>query len=43
MPGLIYPLIGITLLYLFLGVVVVYLLWAQIMKTKPMTQEWRRP
>ncbi len=43
MPGLIYPLIGITLLYLFLGVVVVYLLWAQIMKTKPTTAEWRAP
>lgn len=43
MPGLIVPLIGISLLYLFLGVVVVYLLWAQIIKTKPMTQEMRRP
>ena len=43
MPGLIVPLIGISLLYLFLGVVVVYLLWAQIVKTKPMTQEMRRP
>ena len=43
MPGLIAPLIGISLLYLFLGVVVVYLLWAQIIKTKPMTQEMRRP
>ncbi len=43
MPGLVYPLIGITLLYLFLGVVVAYLLWAQILKTKPMTQEMRIP
>jgi len=43
MPGLIVPLIGISLLYLFLGVVVVYLLWAQIIKTKPMTQEMRTP
>jgi cytochrome d ubiquinol oxidase subunit I len=43
MPGLVYPLIGITLLYLFLGVVVAYLLWAQILKTKPMTQEMRVP
>ncbi len=43
MPGLIVPLIGISLLYLFLGVVVVYLLWAQIIKTKPMTQELRTP
>ncbi len=42
-PGLIVPLIGISLLYLFLGVVVVYLLWAQIIKTKPMTQEIRTP
>jgi len=43
MPGLIVPLIGISLLYLFLGMVVAYLLWAQIIKTKPMTQEMRRP
>lgn len=43
MPGLVYPLIGITLLYLFLGVVVAYLLWAQILKTKPMTREMRVP
>ncbi len=43
MPGLIVPLIGISLLYLFLGVVVVYLLWAQIIKTRPMTQEMRTP
>jgi cytochrome d ubiquinol oxidase subunit I len=43
MPGLVYPLIGITLLYCFLGVVVAYLLWAQILKTKPMTQEMRIP
>lgn len=43
MPGLVYPLIGITLLYCFLGVVVAYLLWAQILKTKPMTQEMRVP
>jgi cytochrome d ubiquinol oxidase subunit I len=43
MPGLIVPLIGISLLYLFLGVIVVYLLWAQIIKTKPMTQEMRIP
>lgn len=43
MPGLVYPLIGITLLYCFLGVVVAYLLWAQILKTKPVTQEMRVP
>ncbi len=43
MPGLVYPLVGITLLYLFLGVVTAYLLWAQILKTRPMTQEMRAP
>jgi len=43
MPGLIVPLIGISVLYLFLGVVVAYLLWAQIIKTKPLTQEIRVP
>lgn len=43
MPGLVVPLIGIALLYLFLGAVVVYLLWAQIIKTTPMTQEMRTP
>lgn len=43
MPGLVVPLIGISLLYLFLGVVVAYLLWAQIIKTRPMTQEHRVP
>lgn len=43
MPGLVVPLIGISVLYLFLGVVVAYLLWAQIIKTKPMTQEYRAP
>jgi cytochrome bd ubiquinol oxidase subunit I len=43
MPGLIVPLIGISVLYLFLGVVVAYLLWAQIIKTKPLTQELRVP
>lgn len=43
MPGLVIPLVGISILYLFLGVVVAYLLWAQIIKTKPMTQEMRRP
>jgi cytochrome d ubiquinol oxidase subunit I len=43
MPGLVVPLIGISLLYLFLGVVVAYLLYAQILKTKPMTQEMRAP
>lgn len=43
MPGLVYPLTGITLLYLFLGVVVAYLLWAQTLRTKPMTQEMRVP
>jgi cytochrome bd ubiquinol oxidase subunit I len=43
MPGLVVPLIGISVLYLFLGVTVAYLLWAQIIKTKPMTQEYRAP
>ncbi len=43
MPGLVIPLVGISLLYLFLGVVVVYLLHAQIFKTKPMTEEMRTP
>lgn len=43
MPGLVYPMVGITLLYLFLGVVVAYLLYAQILKTKPATQEMRVP
>jgi cytochrome d ubiquinol oxidase subunit I len=43
MPGLIVPLIGISVLYLFLGVVVAYLLWAQIIKTTPKTQEHRVP
>lgn len=43
MPGLVYPMVGITLLYLFLGVVVAYLLYAQILKTRPATQEMRVP
>lgn len=43
MPGLVYPLLGISALYLFLGVVTAYLLWAQILKTKPETREMRVP
>lgn len=43
MPGLVVPLVAISLLYVFLGIVVAYLLWAQILKTKPVTQELRLP
>jgi cytochrome d ubiquinol oxidase subunit I len=35
MPGLVVPLVTFTLLYLFLGVIVVWLLWAQIWRTLP--------
>jgi cytochrome d ubiquinol oxidase subunit I len=41
MPGLIVPFTLFTLLYLFLGVIVVYLLWAQIAKA-PTTRKQRR-
>jgi cytochrome d ubiquinol oxidase subunit I len=37
MPGLVVPLVTFTLLYLFLGVIVVWLLWAQIWRTAPDT------
>lgn len=43
MPGLIVPLVAISILYLFLGVIVAYLLWAQIIKTMPKTKEMRVP
>jgi cytochrome d ubiquinol oxidase subunit I len=43
MPGLVVPLVGITMLYVFLGVVVAYLLYAQILRTRPTTQEMRVP
>jgi cytochrome d ubiquinol oxidase subunit I len=35
MPGLVVPFAVFTLLYLFLGVIVAWLLWAQIIKTQP--------
>ena len=35
MPGLVVPFAAFTLLYLFLGVIVAWLLWAQIVKTRP--------
>ncbi len=41
MPGLAYTLLGFTLLYLFLGVVVAWLLYAQIIRS-PRHQEWHR-
>ncbi|MBK9693207.1 MAG: cytochrome ubiquinol oxidase subunit I [Gemmatimonadetes bacterium] len=41
MPGLAYTLLGFTLLYLFLGVVVAWLLYAQIIRS-PRQQEWHR-
>ncbi len=41
MPGLIYTLLGFTLLYAFLGLVVGYLLYAQIIRS-PRHQEWHR-
>jgi cytochrome bd ubiquinol oxidase subunit I len=36
MPGLVVPLVGFTVLYLFLGVIVAWLLWAQIIRTRPL-------
>ena len=41
MPGLAYTLLGFTLLYLFLGVVVAWLLYTQIIRS-PRHQEWHR-
>ena len=35
MPGLVVPFAAFTLLYVFLGVIVAWLLWAQILKTQP--------
>ncbi len=35
MPGLVIPFVTFTLLYVFLGVIVMWLLWAQIIKTQP--------
>ncbi len=34
MPGLVVPFIAFTLLYLFLGVIVAWLLWSQIIRTR---------
>lgn len=41
MPGLVYTLAGFTLLYLFLGVVVGWLIYAQIVRS-PRQHEWHR-
>jgi cytochrome d ubiquinol oxidase subunit I len=41
MPGLVVPFIGFTLLYCFLGVIVVYLLYRQIIRS-PRHGEWTR-
>lgn len=41
MPGLQYTLLGFSLLYLFLGVVVAWLLYSQIIRS-PRHQEWHR-
>jgi len=41
MPGLVYTLAGFTLLYLFLGVVVTWLIYAQIVRS-PRAQDWHR-
>ena len=40
MPGLVVPLVTFTLLYCFLGVIVVWLLYRQIIRS-PGTREWR--
>ena len=41
MPGLIYPFLGFTLLYCFLGVIVTWLLYRQILRS-PRGSEWSR-
>ena len=41
MPGLIVPFLGFTLLYCFLGVIVVWLLYRQIIRS-PRPTEWSR-
>lgn len=41
MPGLVYTFLGFTLLYLFLGVVVVWMLYSQIIRS-PREQDWHR-
>jgi cytochrome d ubiquinol oxidase subunit I len=37
MPGLVYPLVGFTVLYIFLGVIVSWLMYNQIIRTRPKT------
>jgi cytochrome bd ubiquinol oxidase subunit I len=41
MPGLVVPFLGFTLLYCFLGVIVVWLLYRQILRS-PRSYEWSR-
>jgi cytochrome d ubiquinol oxidase subunit I len=41
MPGLVVPFLGFTLLYCFLGVVVAWLLYRQIIRS-PRHSEWSR-
>jgi cytochrome bd ubiquinol oxidase subunit I len=41
MPGLIVPFLGFSLLYCFLGVIVVWLLYRQIIRS-PRATEWSR-
>ena len=41
MPGLIYPFIVFTALYCFLGVIVAWLLYRQILRS-PRESEWTR-
>jgi cytochrome d ubiquinol oxidase subunit I len=35
MPGLVVPFLAFTALYIFLGIIVAWLLWAQIVRTRP--------
>jgi cytochrome d ubiquinol oxidase subunit I len=41
MPGLVVPFTLITLLYLFLGAIVAWMLYSQIIRS-PMTRDWSR-
>ena len=41
MPGLVVPFVTFTLLYVFLGVIVVWLLYRQILRS-PRESEWTR-
>jgi cytochrome d ubiquinol oxidase subunit I len=43
MPGLVYPLVGFTLLYIFLGVMVSWLMYNQIIRTRPKTLAYPVP